>query len=100
PAGFQDIEEADDVAVNVGMGIFEAVANARLGGEVDDAVELIGGEASLHRHPVAEIGPDEAVASTLPARRLLQKREPGFLQRRIVIVVDNIEANDLVAPLD
>jgi hypothetical protein len=45
-AAFEDVGEADQVAVDVGVRVLQRVAHAGLGGEVDHAVELLGGEQS------------------------------------------------------
>ena len=36
PAGFEDIVKAEDIGLDIGIGVFEAVPHAGLGGEVDD----------------------------------------------------------------
>ena len=41
PAGFEDVVEAEDVALDVGVGVVDGVADAGLGGEVDDNIELV-----------------------------------------------------------
>ena len=61
PAGLEDVGEGDDVALDIGVRILEAVADAGLGREMDDPVEAMLRETGLDRgEPVGEIGADEA----------------------------------------
>ena len=46
-ATFEQVDEADDVAVGVGVRVLERVANARLRGEVAHTVEPFRYEQSL-----------------------------------------------------
>ena len=41
PAGFQDIVEANHIALDVGVGILNGVANTRLSGQVDNDIEVL-----------------------------------------------------------
>jgi hypothetical protein len=67
-AAFENIGEADDVAVDVGVRILQRVANTGLRGQVNDLVELFGGEnASM---PVRS------------ATSSLTKRKPAWLVNR------------------
>lgn len=49
----EQVEEAGNVAVNVGSGIDEAVTYSCLGGEVDNYVELVVGEQAFQSGFVA-----------------------------------------------
>ena len=48
-ATFQDVSEADDVAVYVGERVLNGVTHSGLGSEVDHALGLVGGKALFNR---------------------------------------------------
>ena len=93
-AAFEDVREADDVAVDVGKRILQRVAHAGLRREVNHALELLAREQLRHPRPVGEIQLDEAEVRPLP-----QLREPRLLQRDVVVVVEVVEPDDFVAAL-
>ena len=99
-AGFDDVGEAGDVARNVGQRVLEAEADAGLCGEMDDAVEAAIADAGIDCRLVGKIGAHEAVAGALLRRQVVELREPRFLQCRVVIGVDHVEADDIIAALD
>ena len=43
-AVFEDVEESEDVALHVGVGVADGIAHAGLPGEMDDGVEVRGVE--------------------------------------------------------
>ena len=92
PAGFEDVQEPDEVALDVGAGIRNRIAHAGLRGEVDHAVERLAGKQLAHGGFVFEAALDEG-----EARFLAQQRQARFLERRVVVVVDVVEADDGVA---
>jgi len=53
-ASFEDVEEADDVAVDVGARVLQRVAHAGLRGEVDHAVGLEGVERGVQRRAILQ----------------------------------------------
>ena len=59
-AAFEDVLEADDVGLDVGVRVRDRVADAGLGGEVDDAREAVLGEELVHRRTVREVDLHEA----------------------------------------
>ncbi len=61
-AALKDVDEADQVAVDVGMRILDRVAHTGLGGQVDHLVELFLGEQFLHPGAVAHVELDETEA--------------------------------------
>jgi hypothetical protein len=72
-AAFEDVHEADEVAVHIGVRILQRIAHAGLGGQVDDAVELLGGEERFHAGAVGDVQFHEAEV------RLGVSRGPGGL---------------------
>jgi hypothetical protein len=72
--------------------VVDRVADAGLGGEVNDDAETVGGEEGFHLAAVGEVdaGEGEGVA-------LLEPFEPGLLEGRVVVVVEVVEADHLAA---
>ena len=91
-AAFEHVHEADDVAVDVGVRVLQRIAHAGLRGEVDHAVEATGLEELRHARTVGHVELDEAEALV---RR--QPRQPGLLEADVVVVVEVVEADDLIA---
>ena len=87
-APLEDIQESDEVALHVGVGVFERVADARLGGEVDDDLGPLAFKKRLHGRLIGEVGPDEAEVSAV-----LQKGEARLLQGHVVVGVQIVEAD-------
>lgn len=95
-ARLQDVVETDEVALNVGIGIGDGVAHARLGCEVYHHLkvvlgkkfvdECLVGKIALYEHPLAlGVGGGEL-------RKTLQAI---LLDAHIVVVVDAIETHNL-----
>lgn len=59
-ASFEDVVETDEVGFDVGVGVIDAVADAGLGGEVDDEVWLFGFEELVYDGFVGEVALDES----------------------------------------
>lgn len=93
-AAFQDVHKTQQVGIDVSVRIFQRVTHPCLRSQIHDALRLIANEYILHRCPVmypgADLGKTVVSADT---------RQTCFLQVYIVIVVDVIDANYLVAAL-
>ena len=72
--------------------MLQRVAHAGLRGEVDDAVEALCGEELLHAGAVGHVELDEA-----EARVRRQPRQAVLLELHVVVVVEVVQADDLVA---
>ncbi len=92
PAAFEDVREAHQVAVHVGVGVDQRVAHAGLGGHVGDLVETLRVKQCLHPVAVGQIKSHEAEIVTA-----FQLRQPVALELRVVVVIDVVQPNDLVA---
>ena len=91
-AALQHVQRAGQVAVGVGVRVLDRVAHARLRREVHDALERALREQRLHGRAVGEVDPLE------PESLLrLEPREAGLLERGVVVRVEVVEADDLVA---
>src|SRR5262249_10272765 len=73
--------------------IRQRVPHARLRREMDDSCGAIVGEKAIHSFSIAQVELSECKAF-LP----LELIEPGVLQPHIVVVVDVVEPDDVVAP--
>ena len=56
---FQHLQETQYVGRNIGIGPFQRIANPRLRGQMDDAVEVAAIEQLIHGLRVRERGPNE-----------------------------------------
>ena len=82
---------ANDIGLNVGAGIFHAVAHARLGSEMDDPVHALD-----RAHDRVEIGDVAAHEGKILMRG--QLGEPRFLESDIVIVVEVVDTDNRLTP--
>ena len=97
PAALQDIRKADQIGLHVVVRMVNAVPDAGLCSEINDAVEAVVCKTGFHLSSVRKVRPDEAEAAVRLASRLLQKSEACFLKGRIVIGIDAVETNHLIA---
>ena len=91
-APFEDVDEPDEVALDVGVRIGDRVSHAGLCGQVDHAIEALFPEQPGHAVTVGQVHTEQ----TKPRLRC-ESREARLLERGIVIVVDDIEAHHLIA---
>ena len=93
-AALEDVEEADEVALEVGAGVLDGVADTRLSGEVHDDVEALLGEQTLEQGGVGEVAANEFEATVNIC--LAEHRQASFLDARIIVVVEVVETDDSV----
>ena len=94
-AGFEDVVEADHVALDVGVGVLDAVAYAGLGGEVDDNVEVVLGKEGVDEGFVGEVAFDEGVLVLGMLLGFLGDYfQPVVFEAGVVVGVEVIEADD------
>lgn len=60
-ARLKDIVETNDIALDVGVGVLDAIAYTRLCGEVDNDVEFVFGEEVIDQGLVGQIALDELI---------------------------------------
>src|SRR4051812_25323862 len=99
PACLEQVGEGDDVAFDVGVRIFQAVAHPRLGSEVNDPIEWTIGKTALNSCRIGKIGAVEGVFAARLRSQLPKKGKPRFLYIRRIVIVDNVDADDRIAPL-
>lgn len=91
-AGLEHVEEADEVALEVGARVLDGVADARLGSEVHHYIEAVLGEQALDEGGVAQVAAHEGEAAVRVS--LGQHAQAGVLDAGVVIAVQVVEAND------
>jgi hypothetical protein len=81
-----------DIGAHIGARIDQRVAHAGLGGEVDDAVGVF--LPFQQRREGAALGHVDAGKAKRVAAEARELGEPRLLQRRVVVVVDVVDADD------
>src|SRR5688572_13418189 len=94
PTSLQNIGEANQICVNIGMRVPERIPYPGLRGEVDDDAESMPCEQLRNRDAIRQIQLFE-----LKARIVAEDIEPGRLQPRIIISIEVIDPDDAVAGL-
>ena len=94
-AAFQQIAEADQVGLDVGIGVLQRISHAGLAGQVDDAVEFLGGEQVFYHDAVGNVAAHEL--EVWVGLELLQARQLEF---GIVVVVEVVDADHFITPLE
>lgn len=93
-AGLEHVEEADEVALQVGARVLDGVAHARLGGEVHHDIEAVLGEQSLDEGGVAQVAAHEGEAAV--GISLGQHSQTRVLDTGVVVAVEVVEADNNV----
>ncbi len=99
PASLQDVREGNEIRLHIVVRVIDAVPDACLGCEVNDAIETVLRETRVDLGCVRQVRPYEAVGSGPFPRRLLQNPEARFLETWIVVGVYCVEAHHLIAAL-
>ncbi len=81
-AGFENVDEADQIALHIGARVLDRITHTGLRGQVHHPLRLERGEGVVHRSCIGQIG-----ALVDVVRMFGEARQAGFLQRRVVIVV-------------
>ena len=96
-AGLEHVEEADEVALEVGARVLDGVAHARLGGEVHHDVEAVLGEQALDEGGVTQVAAHEG--ETTVGVGLGQHAQARVLDAGVIVAVKVVEADDDVIGL-
>lgn len=88
------LQKAYNVAVNVCMRIDEGISDAGLGCQVHDSADWLFSKQGCHTFAVSQIHFDEP---ELRERRKLRK--PRFFEAHIVILIEIVEAQHMIAAL-
>ena len=76
------------------------MADTGLRGEMDDAIETMVAEAFVDRGLVGQVAPDEGVLGIVGLGDAVEFGKSRFLQGRIVVVVDIVDADHGIAARD
>ena len=91
-AALQQIDEAHDVGVHIGVGIFKGIAHTGLSRQVDHHVKGFAAKKVVHRGTVGQI--DLRKGKPLPGFQLFQA---VALQVDVVVVVEVVQSHHLDA---
>lgn len=89
-AGFENVEEADDVRMNVTFRVRDGIADARLCRKVHDDVRLAFREQRVKRSLVRNVNLAEGEAFAV----LREHFKPLFFKRCVVVVRDAVRADN------
>ena len=96
PTGLQDVVEPDHVALDIGIRVFDAIADTRLRRQVYDDIEVVFLEEAVDQCLVGEVALDELVGVPFGCvGLLLDDTEAILLERGIVVVIEVVEADDI-----
>ena len=93
PRQLEHVAVADQVRLDIGRWIDERIANARLGAEMHDLGDPMAPLQVVERFGVGKVHDLEPKVLPEVARDPL---DPGAFERRVVIIVEIIDADDFV----
>ena len=96
-ASLKDVEEANEVALEVGARVLNGIAHARLGGEVHHDVEAVLSEQALDEGSVAQVATHEGEAAVRVG--FGQHAQARVLDAGVVVAVEVVEADNHVIGL-
>ena len=96
-ACLEDVEEADEVALEVGARVLDGVADARLCGEVHHYIEAVLGEQALDEGGVAQVAAHEGEAAVCVG--LGKHAQARVLDAGVVVAVEVVETDDRIVGL-
>lgn len=96
-AGLKDVEEADQVALEVGARVLDGVADARLRGEVHNDIEAVLSEQALDEGGVAQVAAYEGKAAVCVS--LGKHAQARVLDAGVVVAVEVVETDNHIVGL-
>ena len=93
-AGFQHIDETDQIGIDVGVGILDRIAHPGLGRQIHHPPRSVVGEGFGQHRPIFQAGPRLGKTGIN-----LQAGQPRPLQIHVVVIVQIVETDDFVAAL-
>ena len=90
-AALQNIDEADKVAVDVGVRVLQGIAHACLRRQVHDHIKLLGFEQLRRLLAVGQF-----LLRKLKTRHRLQLGQPVLLQLHVIVIVQIVKADHVV----
>ena len=94
PTPLEEVHEAENIAVNIGMGVLDRVADTCLCSEIHHTVKLFNSKKILHPLPVGKIQLYKPEIFKCP-----QYIEAGLFQSNIVIVIEVVYADNFITAL-
>lgn len=94
-AGFEDVVEADEVGLDIGIGVGDAIADTSLGSEVDHNLRMVFGEDAVDEGAVGDVAADEGEGRGTRLEGLFYFLEACFLEAHVVVVVHRVDADDM-----
>ena len=95
PAGLQDVVEPYHVTLDVCIRVLDTIADTSLCREVHDDIEVVLLEETVDEGLVGEVALDELVGVLWGGRGLLlNDAQAVLLERRIIVVIEVVEADD------
>ena len=91
---FEDVHEADQIRIDVSLGIRQGVPNTGLSGQVDDSIEAMSFKQSIDTVTIFQCQLLKAESGTT-----LQKSESIVFELGLIIVVQIVEADHGVASI-
>ena len=96
PASLQDVVEPDHVALDVRVGVFDAIADTGLSGKVHDDIKVVFLKEVIDEGLVSEVALDELVGMPFGCvGLLLDLAQAVLLERRIIVVVQVVKPHDV-----
>ena len=93
-AGLQDVIEADDVGLDVGVRVVDAVPHTGLGRQVHHDLGVIVGKDLVDEGLVGDGATDEDVAGLCRLGRLLDAPKAVLLQGGVIVVVHIVQTDN------
>ena len=94
-ATLENVGKADDVAVDIGHRVLDGITDACLRSKVHDPLGFVQGEGIIHGLAVSQVSPDMGVI-----RVIGMTRKARLLDRRIVVIIVIIDADDMITALE
>lgn len=95
PSPFENVQECGEIGTSVGMGMIDGVSNTCLSGQVDDALRL-----SPRKEIQGVVGVREIEIEMFVILVRRYARESGAFESHIVVVVDLVDTDDVVATVE
>lgn len=95
PAGFKDVIETDQVTLDIGIGVGDAVADTGLSRQVDHHIKVVVGKKAVDKGFIGKVALYKSIsAPRMPGCYLLQTVQTVFLDLDVVIVVHTVETDN------
>ena len=97
PAGFQDVEKADQVALDIHIRMVNGIPHAGLRGQVDHHGGLVIRKQPIHQGFIRDAALNEHMPRQRCFRCLFNQRQAVFFQLRVIIVIHIVQGDHRAA---